>query len=292
MNCSIPLKTLIVFLLMTWPAFAQLRLSDRSQLKNAEYLERQIKTISDNDLFNALVLDQPGLNEVQEAAGRSDVVRAYQAWGAWWDARQQPRYATQTDKLLIDTEMLKGYDEIRAHAAQHPAARDTVLARAALLLKNIFRPWGDVVVDFGPRVDFNREIGQSGKYGFHYWSWSRVLTSAYLMTGEQKYLAKFDELFHQWYEQRNSITRGFPEFDVVYYELGLGVRNRLFIEYYFLPFQDRSWQTHEPCLVRDGGCMSSSSGRDIAPETGKSMVPICSRRLPWCFQSSRTRRNG
>ncbi|MDP2886718.1 MAG: alginate lyase family protein [Ignavibacteria bacterium] len=248
MNCSIPVKALVVFLLMTWPAFAQLKLSDRSQLKNAEYHEHQIKTISDSDLFKALVLDQTGLKDVEQAAGRRDFVRAYQAWGAWWDARQQPRYATQTDKLLIDTEMLKGYDEIRAYATQHPAERDTVLARAALLLKNIFRPWGDVVVDFGPQVDFNREIGQSGKYGFHYWGWSRVLTSAYLMTGEQKYLAKFDELFLRWYDQRNSIIRGFPEFDVVYYELGLGVRNRMFIEYYFLPFQERSWQTHERML--------------------------------------------
>ena len=160
---SIPMKALLVFLVMTWPAFAQLKLSDRSQLKNAEYLEHQIKTISDSDLFKALVLNQPGLKDVAQTAGRGDFVRAYQAWGAWWDTRQQPRYATQTDKLLIDTEMLKGYDEIRAYATQHPAARDTVIARAALLLKNIFRPWGDVVVDFGTKVDFNREIGQSGK---------------------------------------------------------------------------------------------------------------------------------
>jgi hypothetical protein len=35
---------------------------------------------------------------------------------------------------------------------------------------------------------------------------------------------------------------------VVYYELGLGVRNRIFIEYYLLPFSDRSVQTHRNML--------------------------------------------
>ncbi|MBF8247587.1 MAG: Hepar II III N domain-containing protein, partial [Bacteroidetes bacterium] len=39
-----------------------------------------------------------------------------------------------------------------------------------------------------------------------------------------------------------------PDFDVVYYELGLGVRNRTFIEYYTLPYSRRSWRTHQKML--------------------------------------------
>ncbi len=141
--------------------------------------------------------------------------------------------------------MLKSYDEARGYAEQHPQETDSVLARAALLLRNIIRPWGDADIDFGSKVDFNREVGQSGKYGFHYWGWSRPLLTAYVVTQNQQYLAKFDDLFQQWYDQRNVITRGFPELDVVYYELGLGIRNRMFIEYYFLPYTARPWQTHQ-----------------------------------------------
>jgi hypothetical protein len=240
-----------IFLLLVFSAGAlrpQLKFAEQSQLSKAEYLEHQIKSISDVDLFKALQLDLSELKPVQDAVQRNDFVQAYRAWGMYWGAKQQPKYATRTYQLLIDTDMLKGYEDIRAYAISHKEERDTILARASHILRNVFRPWGDVLVDFGPRVDFNREIGQSGKYGFHYWMWSRALILAYLLTEDQKYLSKFDELFHQWYEQRNSITRGFPELDVVYYELGLGTRNRMFIEYYFLPYKERSWQTHERML--------------------------------------------
>ena len=226
----------------------QLKFSDHSLLSNADYVEHQIKAISDADLFGALQLDQPALGSTEAAARREDYAQAYRAWGSYWDSKQQPKYATQTYHLLTDTEMLMGYEDVRAYASHSKEENDTVMARASLILKNIFRPWGDVVVDFGQKVDFNREVGQSGKYGFHYWGWSKALILAYVNSGDQRYLAKFDELFHQWYEQRNSITRGFPELDVVYYELGLGVRNRMFIEYYFLPYAQRSLLTHERML--------------------------------------------
>ncbi len=243
-SCTILLSLAVNVL----PLFAQRNLSAHSQLRNPQYLEDQIKSISDADLFRALRLTTSGLDVVERAVRQKDYVRAYQAWGSYWNQKQQPKYSTQTDKGLIDTEILKGHQEIRDYAQKHAAERDSVIAGASLILKNIIRPWGDMVIDFGPTVDFNREVGQSGKYGFHYWSWSRPLIAASVLTGDQKYLAKFDELFHQWYNQRNNITRGFPDFDVVYYELGLGVRNRIFIEYYLLPFEQRPWQTHEEMM--------------------------------------------
>ena len=227
---------------------SQLKFSEQSLLSNADYVDHQIKTISDADLFSALQLDQPALRGVETAVQRKDYTQAYRAWELYWGTKQQPKYATQTYHLLTDTEMLMGYEQVRAYASRYKEEHDTVMARASLILKNVFRPWGDVIVDFGPKVDFNREVGQSGKYGFHYWGWSKALILAYVNSGEQRYLAKFDELFHQWYEQRNTITRGFPELDIVYYELGLGVRNRMFIEYYFLPYAQRSLRTHERML--------------------------------------------
>jgi len=227
---------------------AQLSFSDSSRLRSSEYLEHRIKDITDEDLFASIRLTLPRLKAVAEAAERHEYVNAYQAWAAYWAAKRQPHYLTQSYRLLIDTERLMGYDEVRDYAALHPEEKDMVLARADAIMTNRIQVWADAVFQFGPRVDFNRDLGQSGKYGFHYWGWARPLNTAYVLTGDQKYLAKFDELFHQWYEQRNSITRGFPELDVVYYELGLGVRNRTFLEYYLLPFAKRSWQTHERML--------------------------------------------
>ena len=241
-------KICSLFVLAALPLAAQLKFTDPSRLNNHEYLEHQIKDISDHDLIQALRLDQPALTEVSHAFRMSEFERAFRAWGSYWDHKRQPKYVTQSVGFLLDTDMLKSYDEARSYAQQHQQEMDSVMARATSLLRNIIRPWGDVEVDFGMKVDFNREVGQSGKYGFHYWWWSKPLLVAYVVTQNQRYLAKFDDLFQQWYNQRNAITRGFPELDVVYYELGLGVRNRMFIEYYFLPYNERPWQTHQQML--------------------------------------------
>ena len=239
---------LILLCLSPHDLSSQLKFSQGSKLADPEYVEHSVRNISDEDLFNALRGDHAGLNEALQAAGQREFKTAYERWGAYWAAKSQPKYITRDHQFLLDTEMLKGYDEARTEAAGLPAERDSILARASLLKRNIIRTWGDAVIDFGPDVDFNREIGQSGKYGFHYWAWSKPLLTAFVFTQDQSYLAKFDELFHRWYEQRNTITRGFPELDVVYYELGLGTRNRAFIEYYFLPYQNRTWRTHERLL--------------------------------------------
>jgi len=227
---------------------AQWTFSDSSRLRSPDYLLHGIKAIRDGDLFSSIRLDAAGLTSVARAVEGRDFVKAYQAWADYWGTKQQPRYIMHNYQLLLDTDVLMGYDDLRAYGAKHPDERDSILARAALVVKNVIRAWGDVVIDFGSRVNFNREVGQSGKYGFHYWGWSKPLNAAFVLTGDQTYLAKFDELFHRWYEQRNAITRGFPELDVVYYELGLGVRNRMFIEYYLLPYTNRPWQTHERML--------------------------------------------
>jgi len=227
---------------------AQLSFSDSSRLGNPDYVERSIKNISHEDLFRSLRLDRPELDAVASALKRGDSTEAFRAWGTYWGTKPQPRHITYTYRQLLDTDLLMGYDDLRAYIHQRPDELDTMLARAGLVLRNIIHAWGDAVIHFGPRIDFNREIGRSGKYGFHYWGWSRPLNSAYVMTGDERYLAKFDELFNQWYEQRNSVTGGFRELDVVYYELGLGIRNRMFIEYYMLPYAARPWYTHERML--------------------------------------------
>jgi hypothetical protein len=241
-------KAYLTILFVSLPLAAQLKFTDPSRLNNQDYVEHQIKDISDRDLLQALRLDQPALKEIDHAFRTSRWEDAFRAWGTYWDLKQQPAYVTQNVGFLLDTDMLKSYDDARAYAQQHLQEMDSTLDRARALLRNIVRPWGDFEVDFGTKVDFNREIGQSGKYGFHYWWWAKPLLMAYVTTQDQRYLAKFDELFHQWYVQRNAITRGFPNLDVVYYELGLGVRNRVFIEYYFLPFKERPWQTHQQML--------------------------------------------
>jgi hypothetical protein len=229
-------------------AAAQHSYSDSSRLKDPSYVRQRIHEISDHDLWGSLDLDRRGLDKVGLSVRAGNFRDAATAWGAYWRSKKQPSYLSQTDHLLIDTELLTGVGAFRKAMEQSPEERDTILARAGMILQNTIRPWGDYVIAFGDKVDFNREVGQSGKYGFHYWIWSRPLIMAAALTGDQKYTAKFDQLFNVWYEQRNSITGSIPDLDVVYYELGLGVRNRMFIENYLLPYKERTGETHERML--------------------------------------------
>ncbi len=229
-------------------AVAQHSYSDSSRLKDPSYLKERIHEISDHDLWESLDLGRSGLEKVDRFVRAGNFRGAATAWGVYWKGKKQPLYISQTDHLLIDTEMLTGVPEFRKAMQQSPDERDTILARAGMIMQNIIRPWGDYVIAFGDKVDFNTEVGQSGKYGFHYWIWSRPLIMAAALTGDQKYTAKFDQLFNTWYEQRNSIISTILDLDVVYYELGLGVRNRMFIENYLLPNKERTGETHERML--------------------------------------------
>lgn len=228
------------FAALTTPLAAQSSYSPDSPLADSLYRESRIRNITDRDLFSSLDLSTPALADVRREATAAHYDRAYAAWGKYVSARAEPRYITQNVHLLLDTDRFISLDDARAYYAANPAGKESVMTRADLMLSNIIRTWGDNAVSFGPAVDFNRDVGQSGKYGFHYWLWSRPLLTAYVLTGDQRYLDKFADLFSQWYVQRNAITRGFPEFDVVYYELGLGIRNRVFIEYTFLPHTHRT----------------------------------------------------
>ncbi|MGA9363577.1 MAG: alginate lyase family protein [Bacteroidota bacterium] len=229
-------------------ALGQLTFADHSRLKDRWYLENRIKTISDDDLFSSLDLTLVGLSSVRSALETTDLQHAYEEWAKYWREKKQPKYLTQNYHLLIDTDLLKTYDEIRSYADVNPEERDSILRAADRLVRHEIRTWGDVVLDFGQVVNFDKEIGKSGKYGFHYWIWARPLTTAYVLTGDQRYLEEFDNLFNRWHEQRNDITRSIAELDVVYYELGLGIRNRVFIEHCFLPYEGRTSRTHERML--------------------------------------------
>lgn len=244
----VPLFVSALLLIVPFRLPAQGSFTQGSMLGDTAYVEQRIKNISDEDLFNALRLESSDLKSLERSVRKKEYDSAYRAWSRYWTEKNKPQYVTQNYLLLLDNDLLMEYEQLRTYALEYPEEQDTILSRANTILQNRIRVWGNVVVEFGTTVDFNREIGQSGKYGFHYWIWARPLNAAWVLTGEERYLAKFDELFNRWYEQRNTISGGFPELNVVYYELGLGIRNRMFIENYLTPYARRPWKTDERML--------------------------------------------
>jgi hypothetical protein len=212
---------------------------------NSAYMQHSIKNISDSDLFAAMDLTRPDLADVAAAVARGDYPAAYAAWARHW-----PRVAARA-QFVGDLGALGNGGLIGSRAqiaASLEPLRDDVLTRANRVLAHLIQGWGDVTIRHGAVVDFNADYGKSGKYGFHYWDWAQPLIHAFLLTNDPAYLAEFDALFNSWYEQRNRVKGGFADLDVIYYELGLGVRNRVFFEYYALPLANRGLITHERML--------------------------------------------
>ncbi|MCK4624500.1 MAG: hypothetical protein KAV00_04260, partial [Phycisphaerae bacterium] len=149
---------------------------------SSAYLDKKIKHISNAELFRSMDLTRPGLEDVSKAVKSRDYKSAYRAWSAYWAKRYQvkpPLPQKMSGKRLLE--------------------------RAAKIMRHEICGWGDVMIKHGPVVNFNANYGSAGKYGFHYWGWSQTLLQAYQATRDEKYLACFDELFNQWYEQRDSV---------------------------------------------------------------------------------------
>ena len=219
--------------------FAAAWSSKPSDLRNdPAYLDRQIKHLSDPDLFAAMDLDRPGLEEVKAAAARADYPAAYGAWARYWASRPGFAYLNTGTPFYTVEEARKVF----AGSSAYTAAADQVVAHS-------IRGWGNVTIQHGPVVDFNADYGDNGKYGFHYWGWSTPLLWACLGTGKTSYLDAFDELFSQWYEQRDLVKGAFSHIEPVFYELGLGSgRNRIFLDFYRLSCDRAPLRTHERLL--------------------------------------------
>lgn len=218
------------------------RRTDEVSRADEKVLEEKIKHITDEELFSSLNLDRPGSESVRDTAGKGAFEAAYEAWATYWRARPQPIYIHYRG-------FLRSPDEVREVLAGHTEEREHIVDRADRVLRHEIHGWGDRVAQFGPVVDFNYDFGRSGKYGFHYWGWAQPLNIAYVATGDVRYLDAFDELFHQWYEQRDRVKGAIPSLDVIYYELGLGSnRNRTFLDYYRLNRDRCSLRTHERIL--------------------------------------------
>jgi len=192
--------------------------------------------ITSRDLFAAMDLDRPGLGAARRPAGNRAWKAAYEAWADHFRRRPAP---------------------VSMPSTTGQQAGVAAVERAERVVEHEIQGWHTLTYKFGERVDFNAEWGRSGKYGVHYWGWSEPLRLAFEQTGDRRYAECFDDLFNQWYEQRDQIDNPVPPTDVIFYELGVGGRTPRLIDHYFA-YRDADvlrWRTHERLLKTIlGGC--------------------------------------
>jgi len=191
-----------------------------------DYFEKKIAHISDAELYESIdwrIL--PGQTETaKDAKMYTTAIEAFITKKARKGGNDRYYGYSQSDESAFIT-----VDEYRA-LMRADTARYNTLMRYAEEVVNYNIPYGTSHFKFEKAIDFNYNFGESGKYGFHYWGWGYYLTSAYMLTRDARYVEAFDAMFNQWYEQRNSISNPLPQFDVVWYELGIAARVPMFID--------------------------------------------------------------
>ena len=195
-----------------------------------------MRHISHRDLFAALNLENPALHAIRQAVQARQWKNAYTAWAQYFATREPPCKPLEATSKQADARILHTAERVVRHEIQG---------------------WHALTYTFGARVDFNAAWGRSGTYGMHYWGWGEALRLAFEQTGDPRYAACFDDLFNQWYEQRDAIDRPIPHLDVIFYELGIGLRTPHFIDHYvaYRHTGVLGWQTHDRLLkTLLGGC--------------------------------------
>lgn len=70
----------------------------------------------------------------------------------------------------------------------------------------------------------------------------------YILTKDEIYLKKLENIFNDWYTQRYRVKSIYPENDIIYYELGLGGRLNIFLPFYIQNPSKLNWITNERIL--------------------------------------------
>ena len=144
--------------------------------------------ISDRELFGAMDLTRPGLDEVQAFVERKDYDAAYAAWGLYWAKRERPVYSVDANTYA---------QGIRQHL---PKLAEVITAKADGL-------WRD---DFGHATYRPKRTGRTFEWveqstdmayiGFHYFHMIRELARAFLLTDDPKYSVMFREIVCSWWD--------------------------------------------------------------------------------------------
>jgi len=167
--------------------------------------------ISNADFFGALDPSRSGVKGAVEAALRRDYGAAWRALAEHFARRRSP---------IAEALFAESAGDVNPKDAR----AKKILAAADKIVRHEITGWHSTTFKFGKEIDFNADFGQSGIYGFHYLGWLPPIGQAYLLTGEGKYAAAFDDVFSQWYDQRDRVEFRIPHLDPIWYELGCGAR--------------------------------------------------------------------
>ncbi len=181
--------------------------------------------ITDAELFAAMDLQRPGLDDVRAAVEAEDWPAAGQAWAAYFRARERPTPHFQRDTWA---------DWVRA---AHPQLVQPIIAEADAIGAGdishgpyVLRVEGREIMWLeNPTKDTNY-VSAVGSQWF-----LNPLGRAYLLTGDERYAQTFAWIFDSWYDHQDAIRagQGGLGFDPMFRAYYPGIRARILADNYY-----------------------------------------------------------
>jgi len=214
-------------------------------LIDADYFRDRIRHISNTELVDSLHLPAlaPALRAALQAGDDARLA-----------AILHDHFANRPDHgrlSLYDRANKRSFitaDEFRAEVAADPA-RAAAIRQAADAVYTPETGFTIRGVRWGERIDFNHEYADFSRWGVHYLSIVRDLTSDFLVRRDPATAAAFARLFEQWHDQLDRldppvVAPGEKSYDFVWYELGLANRTEHLINAHRAFARELSPATH------------------------------------------------
>jgi hypothetical protein len=211
------------------------------------YFDEKINHISDQELIASLSLPgslQEGAQEAEKPSG--DDLRIRQYFVKRSDNQRLYHYDSAVKIPFITTDKFK-------QAVEQDRQRRKQILQAADAVVHPDSGYTIFGAHFGDEIDYNHVWQNRSKFGVHYLKFFTSLTTAYVVSRDSLYKRAFEDMFNQWYAQRDEIEqeithKNAKRRDVIWYELGLGNRTPRLIDAYRIMRQDLSPQTHANML--------------------------------------------
>ena len=181
--------------------------------------------VSDQELFAALDLEQPGMEGMQTAVEKHDYEAAANAWAEYFRKREKPtpHFSRQTWPEFIRREfpqlvapIIAGADKIVRGELSQPPYTMPVERGEIKWLHNPTRDTNYISIVGSPF--FLNPLGR-----------------AYLLTGDEKYAKAFAWFFESWYDHQDEIIdfQGGLGFNPIYHAYYPGIRSRILVDNYY-----------------------------------------------------------
>lgn len=167
--------------------------------------------ITDKELFEAMDLDQKGLEKVKKAVAIKDYEAAYQAWGEYWARRDSPVYYVDAETYA------KGIKD------QSPELVEILVSKADEMWSPDYTHGTYTPKREGRTFQWVDSVSDSAYCGLHYLWFIKELGRAYLLTGDTKYPEMFREIVCSWWDALPDMAVGASYWGKVDKKSGLAI---------------------------------------------------------------------